>query len=295
MKPSMAVHRGYFFVVLLFTAWVGFFGFFRPQEILRALPWPVPPLHARFIGALYLAATVFLCLAMLARTRLQVRTIVDIAFVWTGWLLLVSLIHWGSFDFGREQAWFWWVAYIAFPVMAAWLIWARPPCVTSEFSSEFSSDLSSANLAVSLPRQASMTQRWAPILLRVQGLLLVTLAAALMLVPSWVVGLWPWKISSFLAQVYSGPVLGLGVGSLLLAARRNWPETLIPSVGMLVFAVLALIGSAQHLGLFVRGSASQIIWFGSLFVLAMGSLFISVIAWQYRAVNGLGTATGEHS
>ena len=282
MKPTLALHRGYFFVVLWFTAWVGFFGFFRPQEILRALPWPVPPLHARFIGALYLAATVFLCLAMLARTRLQVRTIVDIAFVWTGWLLLVSLIHWDSFDFGREQAWFWWVAYIAFPLAAAWLAWARP------------SANSSAKLAVSVPHEALMSQRWAPILLRVQGLLLVTLAALLMLVPSWVVGLWPWKISSFLAQVYSGPLLGLGVGSLLLAVRRNWPETLIPSVGMGVFAVLALIGSWQHLGLFARGSPSQIIWFGGLFVLAIMSLFISVIAWQYRAANGLGTSTGEH-
>ena len=122
MKPTMVLHRGYFFVVLGFTLWVGYFGFFRPLEIQRALPWPVPPLHARFIGALYLSATVFLLLAMLARSRLQVRTIVDIAFVWTGWLLLISIVHWDTFDPAREQVWFWAVAYVAFPAAAAWQI-----------------------------------------------------------------------------------------------------------------------------------------------------------------------------
>ena len=68
MKPGLAAHRVYFFVVLWFTLWVGFFGTFRPEEILRALPWPVPPLHARFIGAFYLSATVFLLLSLFAKS-----------------------------------------------------------------------------------------------------------------------------------------------------------------------------------------------------------------------------------
>ena len=76
MKPGLAAHRVYFFVVLWFTLWVGFFGTFRPEEILRALPWPVPPLHARFIGAFYLSATVFLLLSLFAKSLLAVRTIV---------------------------------------------------------------------------------------------------------------------------------------------------------------------------------------------------------------------------
>ena len=38
MKPTLALHRAYFLVVLGFTLWVGRFGFFRPLEILRALP-----------------------------------------------------------------------------------------------------------------------------------------------------------------------------------------------------------------------------------------------------------------
>ena len=269
MKATMTLHRVYFFVVFWFTCWVGYIGFFRPLEILRALPWPAPPLHARFIGALYLGASAFLLLAMLGRSRLQVRTVVDIALVWTGWLLVITIMHWGMFDFAREQVWFWVVAYIAFPIVAAWLAWASP--------------------ATTVPRNTLMAQPWVPIYLRLQGAALVAMAALLMVLPGWVAGLWPWKISTFLAQVYSGPVLGFGVGSLLLAARRNWPETLIPTTGMLVFAVLALIGSSWHLGLFTAGSPSQFIWFGSLAFLAIMSVVLIIGA--LRSARGMRTST----
>ena len=115
MKPTLTTHRAYFFVVIWFTLWVGCFGFFRPDLILKALSWPVPPLHARFIGALYLGATAFLLCSILGRSLLAVRTIVHVAMWWTGWLLLVTFIHWETFDFGRPQAWFWIVAYVLFP------------------------------------------------------------------------------------------------------------------------------------------------------------------------------------
>jgi hypothetical protein len=254
MTPGMALHRGYFSVVVWFTLWVGFFGFFRPREILRALPWPVPPLHARFIGAFYLSATVFLTLSIFARTLLQVRTIVIMAFTWTGWLLVITLIHWDTFDFARPQPWFWVIAYILFPLAAAWLAWGAPPPAP--------------------PSRGLITRRWIPVFLRIQGILLVALAAACFTVPARVAAIWPWKISTFLAQVYSGPVLAYGVGSLVLAARRNWEETLIPAVGFTVFSVLALAGSLRHLPLFAAGSPSEIVWFATLGTVLMVSVFL---------------------
>ena len=259
--PALRWHRAYFFVVLGFTSWVGHFGFFEPSQILRALPWPLPPLHARVVGALYLAASLFLLLALLARTRLQVRTIVDIAVVWTGWLLMVSILHWDSFDPARVQVWFWAVAYVSFPLAGAWLAWSSP--------------------ALEVPAEARITQRWVPWVLRVQGLGLVLLALWLTLLPQSVMQWWPWKISVLLAQVYSGPVLGLGVGSLLLAARRNWSETWIPSLGLACFALLALVGSSWHLALFGAGSLSKVLWFSSLVLLACVSLGLVALAWRH--------------
>ena len=261
MKSTVTACRCYFFVVLWFTAWVGFFGFFQPQQVERALPWLLPPLHARIVGALYLAATAFLLLALLARTRLQVRTVVDIAFVWTSWLLMISILHRDSFDPARQQVWFWAVAYVCFPLGAAWLALTSPPLAT--------------------PHDTLIAQPWVPRVLRVQGLLLVLLALWLTLLPQSVVQWWPWKISVLLAQIYSGPVLGFGVGSLLLAARRNWTETLIPTIGLASFALLALLGSSWHLALFSAGSLSKALWFTLLVVLAGLSLALVALARRH--------------
>lgn len=193
MNPLTLWHRGYFLIVAGFTSWVGYIGFIRPTEILRALSWPVPPLHARSIGTLYLSATEFLLLSLFARSWLQVRIIVQIAFIWTGWLLLITV-----------------------------------------------------------------------------------LAALCFVLPNRVSTIWPWKISSFLAQVYSGPLLGYGMGGLILARRGNWTESWIPMVGLLSFAVLAILGSLQHLALFNVASASTVIWFGALAMLALGSVSVLI-------------------
>ena len=239
-----------------FTLFVGSIGFFRPQEILKALPWPMPPLHARFVGALYLAATVMVVLAMLARTRLQARTVVDIAFVWTGWLLLITAIQWSSFDLTRIQVWFWVGAYIAFPAVALWLSRASDP--------------------VTVAPEVRILEAWVPRFLATLGVGLIGLAAVLFLLPASAAGFWPWKISIFLAQVYSGPVLGLGVGCLLLAVRRNWPETLFPMLGVASFSLLALIASSWHLDLFSPGSPSMFAWFAILSILALMSIVLVV-------------------
>ena len=52
-----AVTRGqkiYFAAVGLLALWVGIWGYFIPGRVDRAIPWLVPPLQARFLGALYL-------------------------------------------------------------------------------------------------------------------------------------------------------------------------------------------------------------------------------------------------
>jgi len=255
MKPTMCLQRCYFFVVMGFTLFVGSFGFLWPQEILRALPWPMPPLHARFVGALYLGASLFLLLALLARSRLQTRTIVDIAFVWTGWLLVVTVVHWDRFDPARVQVWYWVGAYTTFPAVAWWLRRAGPPPV--------------------VPPEARISDAWVPPLLAGLGTLLIALAAALFLRPGSAVDVWPWKITPFLAQLYSGPLLGFGAGCGLLAARRNWPETLIPMLGLGSAALLVLLGSSWHLALFTPGSPSKALWFGSLGVVAVLSTILS--------------------
>jgi len=256
-----ALYRAYFFTVVCLTLWVGYWGFFHPEQILTALPWPVPPLHARFIGAVYLGATTFIGLAIFARSVLEVRTVLRIAFWWTGWLLMVTFLHWSTFDFARTQVWFWVIAYIAFPIEAALLAWGPWSRKTPEPSAA-----------------ARIRQPWIPLALRVLGAALVVLALISFALPDTIGALWPWKISPFLAQVYSGPLLALGIGCFTLAARRNWPETRIPILGLLVAAALAIVASLRHLALFTAGSPSYYVWFGTLGAITLFTATVSILA-----------------
>lgn len=266
MSPPTLWHRVYFLVVMGFTSWVGYFGFFKPLEIQRALPWPVPPLHCRFIGALYLSATVFLFLSMLARRMSQVHTITRLAFVWTGWLLLVSLIHWRTFDVGRVQVWFWVVAYITFPLAALWLILGKGSAMASPRGSAAQRD--------------TIQLRWIPVFFYLVALVFLGLALLCFVFPAWITTIWPWKISSFLSQIYSGPLFGYGYAAISIARRRRWSEALFPVTGLAVFAVLAIYGSTKHLSLFTPDSMSFRLWFGGLLVLAIGSAAVLLTSFR---------------
>ena len=48
------------------------------------MPWTVPQLHARFIGAMYLSGMVFMIGCLLARSVREVRIVVPMAAIWTG-------------------------------------------------------------------------------------------------------------------------------------------------------------------------------------------------------------------
>ena len=199
MNPVSRAHRIFFALVGSFALWVGLWGYLVPGEIVRAIPWDVPPLHARFIGAMYLSGMVLMGLALIARRVAEVQVAVIMAAMWTGMLLLVSLLHLGEFDYSRPPVWFWFGAYIAYPLMGAWLAWARPP--------------------TKLPDTSAAVPPWARVVLAVQGVVCVALAACLLFLPNFMVSVWPWRIPVLLAQIYSGPFLSFGVGGLLLARR----------------------------------------------------------------------------
>lgn len=58
----------FFAAVLALAANVGVIGMFNPGHIGATLPFVVPPLHARFLGAMYLSGATFMALAVLWRS-----------------------------------------------------------------------------------------------------------------------------------------------------------------------------------------------------------------------------------
>ena len=260
MPPVTRAHRVYFACVGSFALWVGLWGYFVPGEISRAIPWQVPALHARFIGAMYLSGLVLMGLALVSRHLVEVRTAVLMAAIWTGMLLLVSLLHLNEFDYSRMPVWFWFGAYIAYPLAGAWLAFVhRPPPP---------------------PGTAAAAPGWVRIYLVAQGVICTALAACLFFAPTGMASIWPWRISPLLTQIYSGPFLSYGIGSLLLARQRHWIDLRIALASMLAFAVLVLVASFIHRPVFGPIGVSAQLWFGGFAVATAVLAFLTFRAMR---------------
>jgi hypothetical protein len=266
MTSFRLTHKIYFFAVGLLALWVGFFGFFLPTHVDWALPWLVPPLHARFLGSMYLSGATFMGLALFARRWDEVRVVLPMVAIWTGMLFIISLFYLGEFNFAAPQPWIWFGAYLAYPVIALWLAWRYRHADTN-------------STGVPLPG-------WARTYLFVQGIVATLLGLTLLLVPNFMVSAWPWKITPLLAHLYSAPFLSYGIGSLLLARRQTWNEVRIAVTATFVFAVGVLIASILHRSLFSATDLSDWLWFIGF---TIANLILGLLS-----VRAFATETGRH-
>jgi hypothetical protein len=251
----------FFAAVLVFAANVGLIGMFNPGHIGATLPFNVPPLHARFLGAMYLSGTTFMGVAILARRWRELRVVVPMIAIWTGMLGLVSLLHLEVFDWAREQTWAWFVAYIGFPLIAAWVAWQQRAI---------------QDAAADTPIAPALRAYFS-----IQGACVTLLALALFVVPSALAARWPWAITPLLAQIYSAPFLSFGLGSLLAARQRDWIDVRIVVYATLVFTLGVLIASIIHSALFNVGSPATWLWFGG-FGLASAALLVFALSARLR-------------
>lgn len=236
----------YFAAVGSFALWVGYWGYLRPAEVDLALPWGVPPLHARFIGAMYLSGMVLMFGSWAVQRRTDVRIALIMAAVWTGMLLLVSLLHLDEFNSTYWTVWFWFGAYIVYPFAGAWLAAIRTPPP---------------------PRSEPLAPpSWLKTYLLLQGLGSAGLALALLLLPSAMLAVWPWPITGLLAQIYSGPFLSFGIGSLLVAFSDDFRDVVVPLLAMAAFAGLVLVASILHRSVFGEPGIAMAIWFSSFLI-----------------------------
>lgn len=257
-----AGERLYFVAVGALALWVGIWGFLVPRSVGRALPFVVPPLHARFLGAMYLSGLTFMVGAALARTWAEVRIVPPITAVWTGGLLVVSLFHVGEFDLSEPQDQVWFAAYVIYPLIALLLTWRHQ------------GDAHERLAGAPMPP-------WVKTYLSVQGVAATVLGVALFVAPATMADAWPWPITSLLAQLYAAPLLAYGIGSLLLSRQRTWPEVRVCAIAMFVFAAGVLVGSLLHLELFSSRDAAAWMWFG-----AFGAATVTLAVLGVRALAG---------
>ncbi len=260
MRTITRGERIYFGAVGLLALWVGIWGYFIPDKVDKAIPWLVPALHARFLGAMYLSGTAFMIGGILAHYYAEVKVMIRVILIWTGMLFVVSLFYLGEFDYSRPQVWIWFGAYIIYPLIALWLMWKDRT-------------LNERLTGTSLPA-------WVRSYLLVQGILVTALALVLLLAPDAMVSVWPWNITPLLAQIYSAPFLAYGLSSLMLSRLQTWEEIRVIVTATFVFAIGVLLASLIHRTLFALDNLSTWIWFGGFLLATIMLGWLTVRAIQ---------------
>lgn len=257
-------HKIFFGVICAAALLIGVLGYFMPAELAAIASWLVlPPLHARFVGALYFYGAVFMAGCMLARYRAEVRFALPMIALWTGSLFVISILSISAFDFTRLPVWIWFASYLVYPLIALILAWRDRRPVTD--------DLMGPPLA-----------GWARNFLLAQGVVVSVFALALLFAPNLMVAVWPWKITPLLAQTYGGPLLAYSLGSWQFAHRRTWSGVRAVVPAMFVFTAGVLLASLIHHDLFSIGDVAAWVWF-----IAFG-LATVLLGWMTRRVLQLG-------
>jgi hypothetical protein len=247
--------RGFYGCVLALAAFVAAWGLGAPQRVDSALPFLVPHLHARFLGAMYLSGAVFLALGIAAKDWSAVRVMTPMIAIWTGTLGLVSLLHLDQFGWQRAQTWIWFIAYSAYPLIAAWITWRQRGVAP----------IAGAHTLAPGLRGYLVTQ----------GALATSLALGLLFAAPLFVRTWPWPIPLTLAHLYAAPFLSFGLGSLYAARQRDWAAVRIVVHGTLVFALGVLVVSILHRALFSFDRPAAWLWFGGF---GLASLILGLYA-----------------
>ena len=234
-----------FAVILIAAAVVAVGGLLAPAVLADVFSWfTLPPLHARFLGAIYLWGALFMIGCLRARTMDEVQWALPLIAIFTGMLFLASVLNLGAFQVDRPPVLIWFASYVIYPLIALALFFGAGP-------------------APGRNDRSSLLPSWARSYLLVQGLVVTALALLLFVLPAQVAAAWPWPVTTFLAQAYSGPLIAFGIASLLYSRLRTWREIRSIVPGMLAFAAVSLVASIGHLAVFGTFDAADLLWFAA--------------------------------
>jgi hypothetical protein len=258
--------RIFFAVICAAALLVAALGLFNPTYLASIFTWlELPPLHARFVGAIYAFGAVFMAGCLAARYQAEVRWAVQLIGIWTGMLFIISLLNLDAFDFNLLPVQIWFASYIIYPIIALWMTLQQPQLMSA-------SDLPGLKLS-----------GLAKGFLFIQGILFTLLAVFLFTAPAFMTTLWPWKVTPVLAQMYAGPLLSYGLGSLFYARQTKWLGARAVLPGMLVFSVTTVIISFIHIGLFSFNEVPDLIWFGWF---SLASLLLALLTFRALQIHG---------
>lgn len=261
-KPALTA-RVYFFFGVLAGLFPAYYGLTDPAKLDRAFSWAaLPPLHARFVGAFYLFAVLYTLGLLLARHRWQVGSGFLAVTIFTGVTGILNAINLDAFDFDETTVRIWIAVYIVFPLAGLALAYLH----------RHDADAAEHGRPIA---------PWARTWLLVQAVVYAVVGALLLFARDAAADAWPWAVTETLAQFYGGAFLGLAYVSWHSARRRHWAALVAVVPPFLVFAVVTIVVSLVHGGLFDGGDPAAWAWFA--FFGASAAALTAMLAVMLRA------------
>ena len=119
-------HKIFYGVICASALLIGVLGYFFPPRLAAIATWLVlPPLHARFVGALYFYGAIFMVSCMTSRYQAEVRLAMGMIATWTGLLFVVSILSLSAFDLSLLPPPLWFASYRIYPLTALYMPSAR--------------------------------------------------------------------------------------------------------------------------------------------------------------------------
>src|SRR5512134_535742 len=132
MAPITRGQKIFFAVICSAALLVAVLGLFNPAYLASIFTWLVlPPLHARFVGAIYLFGAVFMAGCLFAKRQAEVRWGVQLIGIWTGMLCIISILNLSAFDLSLLPVQIWFASYILYPIISIWMTYRYPALMDS--------------------------------------------------------------------------------------------------------------------------------------------------------------------
>jgi hypothetical protein len=201
----------------LLTAGLGLY--FVPAIARPLWPWTIGAFSGSFWGAVCLSALAALVLVAYYGRWWPARLLLPMLVVFSGSLLIVSLLNLQQFHFERWSTWCWFALNLGLPLVVGEYLWRHR-------------DLPS-------PEAFPTPEAWSR-LLQALAVVLGLYGMGLFLFPMLFGAFWPWPVGSFDGQLYSAVFTTAAVGALGLSQWAAPVERLALGVSYAVLGLFTL-------------------------------------------------------
>jgi hypothetical protein len=267
LEPLGHGMRRLLFIAAFLVFLAGFQLFVFTGQTATHFAWTiVNPLAAAFLGAAYWAAVAIEALAGRQALWANGRIAVPAVLVFTVLTLVTTLLHLGKFHLGAKFAsgtqvvtWAWIAIYALVPVLMLIVL------------------VRQARVPGTDPPRSAPLPRWLNVLLGAQAVVLIGFGIVLFIAPRQTAPLWPWKLTTLVAQATASWLIALGVAAAQALIERDARRLLPASAGYLLLGILELVALARYPHQFRWGSGP-----GVIYVIFVGTILLAGAAGLSR-------------